>query len=33
VERHQFILNKLLLKQAAGTVDMHDLEDVNRLLQ
>lgn len=33
VQRHQFILNKLLLKQAAGTIDMHDLEDVNRLLQ
>ncbi|WP_458071466.1 TolC family outer membrane protein [Rhodanobacter sp. BL-MT-08] len=33
VERHQFILNKLSLKQAAGTIDMHDLEDVNRLLQ
>jgi len=31
--RHQFILNKLLLKQAAGTVDIHDLEDINRLLQ
>jgi len=33
VQRHQFILNKLSLKQAAGTIDMHDLEDVNRLLQ
>ncbi|NYE28193.1 outer membrane protein [Rhodanobacter sp. K2T2] len=33
VERHQFILNKLSLKQAAGTIDMHDLEDINRLLQ
>jgi len=31
--RHQFVLNKLLLKQAAGTVDVGDLEDVNRLLQ
>ncbi|OOG59829.1 TolC family outer membrane protein [Rhodanobacter sp. C03] len=31
--RHQFILNKLLLKQVAGTVDIHDLEDINRLLQ
>jgi outer membrane protein len=31
--RHQFILNKLLLKQAAGTIDVHDLEDVNRLLE
>lgn len=33
VVRHQFVLNKLLLKQAAGTVDLNDLEDVNRLLQ
>ena len=33
VVRHQFILNKLLLKQVAGTVDIHDLEDINRLLQ
>ncbi len=33
VVRHQFILNKLLLKQAAGSIDMRDLEDVNRLLQ
>ncbi|MFC5579502.1 TolC family outer membrane protein [Rhodanobacter terrae] len=32
VVRHQFILNKLLLKQVAGTVDVHDLEDINRLL-
>jgi outer membrane protein len=31
--RHQFILNKLLLKQAAGTVAMQDLEDINRLLE
>ena len=31
--RHQFVLNKLLLKQAAGTIDLHDIEDVNRLLQ
>lgn len=31
--RHNFILNKLLLKQVAGTVDVHDLEDINRLLQ
>jgi outer membrane protein len=31
--RHQFVLNKLLLKQAAGTIDVHDLEDVNRLLE
>ena len=33
VVRHQFILNKLLLKQVAGSVDIHDLEDINRLLQ
>lgn len=33
VVRHQFVLNKLLLKQAAGTVDVHDLEDINRLLE
>jgi outer membrane protein len=31
--RHQFILNKLLLKQAAGTIDVRDLEAVNGLLQ
>ncbi|MEO8809037.1 MAG: TolC family outer membrane protein [Rhodanobacter sp.] len=31
--RHQFVLNKLLLKQAAGAIDVHDLEDVNRLLE
>jgi outer membrane protein len=33
VVRHQFILDKLLLKQAAGTIDVHDLEAVNSLLQ
>lgn len=33
VVRHQFVLNKLLLKQAAGTIDMRDLEAVNGLLQ
>ena len=32
-QRYQFVLNKLLLKQSAGTIDVHDLEDVNRLLQ
>lgn len=32
-QRYQFLLNKLLLKQAAGSIDIHDLEDVNRLLQ
>ncbi|TBR36327.1 MULTISPECIES: TolC family outer membrane protein [Dyella] len=31
--RHQFILNKLQLKQAAGTIDLKDLEGVNTLLQ
>jgi outer membrane protein len=31
--RHQFILDKLLLKQTAGTVDIKDLEEVNSLLQ
>lgn len=31
--RHAFILNKLQLKQAAGTIDMPDLEAVNSLLQ
>ena len=33
VVRHQFILNKLLLKQAAGTIDMSDLQAVNGLLK
>jgi len=31
--RHQFILDKLLLKQAAGTISVSDLQAVNRLLQ
>lgn len=31
--RHAYILNKLQLKQAAGTIDMPDLEAVNSLLQ
>jgi outer membrane protein len=31
--RHQFILNKLLLKQAAGTADLGDLQTINALLQ
>lgn len=31
--RHAFILNKLQLKQSAGTIDMPDLEAVNALLQ
>jgi outer membrane protein len=32
-QRYQFVLNKLLLKQSAGTINVHDLEDVNGLLQ
>ena len=31
--RHQFILNKLLLKQTAGTADVKDIEAINALLQ
>lgn len=31
--RHQFVINKLLLKQAAGTITVNDLEKVNALLQ
>jgi outer membrane protein len=31
--RHQFVLNKLLLKQSTGTVDEKDLAAVNSLLQ
>jgi outer membrane protein len=31
--RHQFILNKLLLKQTAGTADLKDIEEINALLQ
>jgi outer membrane protein len=31
--RHQFVLNKLLLKQTAGQIDIKDLEQVNALLQ
>jgi outer membrane protein len=31
--RHQFILNKLLLKQAAGTAELKDIESINALLQ
>ncbi|HEV7778035.1 MAG TPA: TolC family outer membrane protein [Luteibacter sp.] len=31
--RHQFILNKLLLKQTAGNIDVKDLEAANALLQ
>jgi outer membrane protein len=31
--RHQFVLNKLLLEQSAGTAGMKDLEAINTLLQ
>ncbi len=31
--RHQFILNKLLLQQAAGAADLKDIEDINALLE
>ena len=31
--RHQFILNKLLLEQSAGTADIKDIEKINALLQ
>jgi outer membrane protein len=31
--RHQFILNKLLLKETAGTADLKDIETINALLQ
>ena len=31
--RHQFILDKLLLKQAAGTASLKDIETINALLQ
>ncbi len=31
--RHQFILNKLLLKQTVGTADVKDIEEINSLLQ
>lgn len=30
--RHNFIINKLLLKQSAGTIDINDLKAVNALL-
>lgn len=33
VVRHQLVINKLLLKQAAGSIDLQDLQDVNRLLE
>ncbi|HWX66794.1 MAG TPA: TolC family outer membrane protein [Rhodanobacter sp.] len=31
--RHQFILNKLLLKETAGTAELKDIEGINALLQ
>jgi len=31
--RHQYVLDKLLLKQAAGTISIKDMESVNMLLQ
>ena len=33
VARHQLVLNRLLLKQSAGTIDYNDLEYANSLLQ
>lgn len=33
VARHQLVLNRLLLKQSAGTIDYNDLEYINSLLQ
>lgn len=33
VARHQLVLNRLLLKQSAGTIDYDDLQSVNSLLQ
>lgn len=33
VARHQLVLNRLLLKQSAGTIDFNDLEYINSLLQ
>jgi outer membrane protein len=31
--RHQLVLNRLLLKQSAGTIEFKDLEYANSLLQ
>jgi outer membrane protein len=31
--RHQFILDKLLLKQTTGTADLKDIEAINTLLE
>lgn len=33
VARHQLVLNRLLLKQSAGTIQYNDLQDTNSLLQ
>lgn len=33
VARHQLVLNRLLLRQSAGTIDYNDLEYINSLLQ
>jgi len=33
VARHQLVLNRLLLKQSAGTIDYNDMEYANSLLQ
>ena len=33
VARHQLVLNRLLLRQSAGTIDYNDLEYANSLLQ
>lgn len=30
--RYNFLQNRLLLEQAAGTLDIEDLQDINRLL-
>jgi outer membrane protein len=30
--KYQYLQNRLLLEQAAGTLDVHDVEDINRLL-
>jgi outer membrane protein len=31
--RHQLVLNRLLLRQSAGTIDYKDMEYINSLLQ
>ena len=30
--KYQFLQNRLSLEQAAGTLDVNDLQDINRLL-